>query len=213
MRASRTKARELAVEACRKHPEDSSLMLARMLRKNHPLHFASVERARDIVRICRGQKGAAKRHQADTPTESKKPGHQKQMPASLADPFEPFIMDGCQRVGIVSDIHVPYHSERAWEAAMRKLAENECDGILINGDFCDFYRISRYEKDPGARSFADELRMCIEGLEWIRAWFPKARIVLKEGNHEERWDHFIWTRAPELYNVEACRIQELLKLK
>jgi predicted phosphodiesterase len=134
------------------------------------------------------------------------------MPPSLSEPFTEFVFDGAERIGIISDIHVPYHSEKAWEAAMRRLSANKCDGILINGDFCDFYRISRYEKDPEARSFGDELRMCVEGLQYIRDWFPDARIVLKLGNHEERWDAFIWQRAPELYSVDACRIHELLRL-
>jgi hypothetical protein len=53
----------------------------------------------------------------------------------------------------------------------------------------------------------------ISGLEWIRHEFPKARIVFKLGNHEERWDHFIWNRAPEIYDLANVRIDELVKAK
>lgn len=208
----KSKAKQLAMELCQSHTEASSLSLARKLRKEHPLLFPSIEAARSIVRYIRGAKGEQIRRYAEAPRPLREPGEQPKMPASMANPFEEFVFDGCSRIGIISDIHVPYHSEQAWEAAMAKLQTNECDGILINGDFCDFYRISRYEKDPEARSFGDELRICVEGLQYVRDCFPKARIVFKLGNHEERFDVFIWQRAPELYSVEACRIHELLKL-
>lgn len=209
---NRTRARDIAVELCKQFLDASSLQLARKLRKDHPLHFHSVEYARTLVRSVRGAQGKKDRRLAEVPRAKRSAGEPPKMPPSLSEPFTEFVFDGAERVGIISDIHVPYHSEKAWEAAMRRLSANECDGILINGDFCDFYRISRYEKDPEARSFGDELRMCIEGLKYIRDWFPDARIVLKLGNHEERFDAFIWQRAPELYSVEACRIHELLRL-
>jgi predicted phosphodiesterase len=209
---ARTKARQVAIAMCEKYPDTESRQLARKLRTEHPKLYSSIDNARNHVRLIRGQLGKAKRNQADLPKAPGRAGQTPKMPQSLSEPFSKFVFDGAERVGIISDIHVPYHSERAWEAAMRRLCANECDGILINGDFCDFYRISRYEKDPEARSFGDELRMCIEGLQYIRDWFPAARIVLKLGNHEERFDAFIWQRAPELYSVQACRIHQLLKL-
>lgn len=209
---AQSKSREIAAELCKRFPHASALSLARKLKKDHSLLFSSVEAARRMVRDVFGVSGKAFVKYAEMPREKRKAGQQAAMPESLADPFEEFIFDGCNRVGIVSDIHIPYHSMKAWEAATAKLRSNKCDGILINGDFCDFYRCSRYEKDPEARSFADELKFCIEGLRYMRDKFPAARIVFKSGNHEERFDKFIWTRAPELYGIDSCRIQELLKL-
>lgn len=209
----KTKARELAVALCRQFPDAPNLQLARRLRRDHPLHFSTIDNARYMVRNIRGATGKSKRARAEQPRKLGRAGAVPPMPPSLAEPFEPFVMDGCKRVGIISDLHVPYHSDLAIRAAVKQLQDNAIDGLLINGDYCDFYRISRYEKDPGARSFADELRFCVEGLQHLRAHFPKARIVFKLGNHEERWDAFIWARAPELYNVQACRIHELLQLQ
>ena len=208
----KSKATLAAEQLCKDFPTASSLSLARRLKKEHPVTYATVEKARDAIRYARGAKGKKRAKHATVPRPKGVSGQLPEPPPSLADPFEEFVFDGCHRVGIISDIHVPYHSEKAWAAAMRRLKENRCDGILINGDFCDFYRISRYEKDPDARSFGDELRMCIEGLQYVRDYFPKSRIVFKLGNHEERFDGFIWQRAPELYSVEACRIYELLRL-
>ena len=208
----KSKARLIAAELCKQFPNTPSLQLARKLHKEHPLLYRDAEAARGVIRHVRGTKGKRHRSQADVPTPKRNAGEVRKLPESLAEPFTAFEMDGCSRIGIISDLHIPYHSDQACEAAVNKLLDNECDGLLINGDYCDFYAISRYQKDPEARSFGDELRMCREGLEWLRSQFPKARIVFKLGNHEERWDAFIWQRAPELYSVEACRIHELLKL-
>jgi predicted phosphodiesterase len=211
-RTPKSKARLLAEEICEKFPDASNLGLARKLRTEYPVHFASVELARNMVRVIRGAYGNDARKHATQPREKGQAGQLPSMPPSLAEPFEPFHVEGCKRVGIVSDIHVPYHSEQAWDAAMKHLAGNAIDTLVINGDYCDFYRLSRYEKDPGKRHFSEELKSCVEGLRWMRSVFPKARIVLKAGNHEERFDHFIWQRAPELYDVPQCRISDLLQL-
>jgi predicted phosphodiesterase len=212
MAAKKTKARLLAEELCAKFPNAPSLQLARMLHAKHPRQYRDIEAARSFVRLVRGVKGEKARPEATLPKPIGKAGERPKLPESLAEPFTEFTMDGCSRIGIISDLHIPYHSDQACEAAVGKLLDNNCDGLLINGDYCDFYSISRYQKDPEARSFGDELRMCREGLEWLRSQFPKARIVFKLGNHEERWDAFIWQRAPELYSIESCRIHELLKL-
>jgi predicted phosphodiesterase len=208
----KTAARLLAEELCAKFPDAPNLGLARRLKKEHPKHFASIEEARGFVRLIRGAFGKGNLGTASQPRPKGKAGQLPSMPPSLADPFDPFHVEGCKSVGIVSDIHVPYHSEKAWDAAVKQLKKNSIDTLLINGDYCDFYRLSRYEKDPGKRHFSEELKSCVAGLEWMRSLFPNARIILKAGNHEERFDAFIWQRAPELYDVPQCRLSDLLQL-
>jgi predicted phosphodiesterase len=134
------------------------------------------------------------------------------MPPSLSTAWEPFEIDA-KRVGIISDVHIPYHDETAFSAAVKELKKQSPDCLLINGDFADFYQVSRHQRDPHHRRFSEELKLVIGGLEWIRHEFPNARIVFKLGNHEERWDHFIWNRAPEIYDLANVRIDELVKAK
>lgn len=208
----KTAARMVAEKLCERFPDAPNLQLARRLRNENPKHFSSVEQARNHVRLIRGALGKKHKNIATQPRAKGVAGQLPSMPPSLADPFEPFVVEGCKSVGIVSDIHVPYHSERAWQCSVDQLKKNAIDTLLINGDYCDFYRLSRYEKDPGKRHFSEELKACVAGLEWMRSLFPKARIILKAGNHEERFDHFIWQRAPELYDVPQCRMSDLLQL-
>jgi len=201
----------LAEEICAKYPEHSNLGLAKRLRREHPEVYGSVEAARSAVRNVRGAIGKQKRPYATQVRKKGKAGAIPSMPPSFADAWEPFVLDA-KNIGIISDVHIPYHSVIAFDAAVRDLKTRALDCLLINGDFADFYQISRHQRDPKKRRMSEELKSVVAGLEWLRHEFPSTRIVLKLGNHEERWNHYIWNRAPEIYDVPACQIDQLLKL-
>jgi hypothetical protein len=74
--------------------------------------------------------------------------------------------------------------------------------ILLNGDIADHYSISRWQTDPRLRDFPGEINAVKFFLKGLREQFPKARIIYKHGNHEERYDKFLQLKAPELLEVE-----------
>lgn len=197
---------------CRKFPDASNTGLARRARSERPETFPSLEHARTTIRLIRGVKGNRQRKQATEPKAKGYSGQPIKMPPSMAEPFETFQIDS-KRCGIISDVHIPYHSEVAFGAAIKALKAIKIDTLLINGDFADFYQVSRHQRDPKHRRFSEELKSVVQGLEWLRSEFPKARIVYKLGNHEERWQVFIWNRAPEIYDLPAVQIDELLQAK
>ncbi len=198
-----------AERLCREFPEASNLSLARRLAKEFK---STIEAARDCVRAARGAKGKSSGKDTTLHRPKGKAGQLMKCPPSLAEPWEPYEAQKCSRVGVISDTHIPYHSEVALTAAIEDLKVKKIDTLVINGDFADFYQISRWQKDPRKRRFSEELGSVIEALEWIRQELPKAKIVYKDGNHEERWQHFIWNRAPEIYDLPACRMKDLLQL-
>jgi predicted phosphodiesterase len=120
------------------------------------------------------------------------------MPPSQAEPWLPFDLGITGKVGVLSDIHVPYHDETALRAAVDHLQGEKIDALLLNGDWADFYSISRHEKNPKHRNFKNELHAGRELLKWLRQEFPEARFVAKLGNHEERWASWLWQHAPEI---------------
>ena len=85
--------------------------------------------------------------------------------------------------------------------------------LLINGDLLDFHTLSRFVKDPAARKFPEERAIAKQFLARLRELFPKARIVFKEGNHDERLQHFVMERAPELYDETIFGLDSLLGLE
>ena len=201
-----------AEELCKKYPDHSNIGLAKKLRADYPECFSSVDGARGVVRLIRGVNGGRDRKLATQPRAKGKAGQVPKMPPSLADSWKPFDLGSGIRVGVISDTHIPYHSEVAFEAAVKNLKERNPDVLLLNGDIGDFYKISRWQRDPAKRSFGEERKLVIEGLAWLRSEFgKKCRFVYKLGNHEERWNHFVWNQCPEIYDLPQMQIDTLLE--
>lgn len=197
----------LAAEAlCRKIPEAPSRTLAKRLSSECQI---TLEMARSMIRVIRGQNGKGHRKDATVPRKTAKAGWRPSMPPSLAEPWTPFELDA-RRVAILSDIHVPYHDEKALSAAVEWCKTKSPDAVLLNGDSADFYSISRFQKNPAKRKFSAEVESITALLTWLRSEFPRARIVYKLGNHDERWDHWLWNHAPEICDLPQLRIDKML---
>lgn len=203
----RSALRLAAIELVTKMPGAPSRTLARRLATEHGV---TIEEARNIVRVTKGAHGEDHRKHADVKAELGKAGTKPAMPPSLAESWLPFEMTG-KRIAIFSDEHVPYHSELALNAAVKYAKKLNPDGILLNGDSADFYTISRWETNPKKRDLQAELKAQIAYTEWIASQFPKARKVRKKGNHCERWDHWLWNRAPEICDMERMRLENWLE--
>lgn len=190
---------EMAKRLCLKHPDAPAKTLARRLVRESSGAITQ-EQARKRISRQFGVNGKKDRKNAKpvAPREQRKAGEQRPMPKSLAESWTPHVMDVLGPVGIISDVHVPYHSEIAVASAIGFLKDQNLTGLLLNGDIADFYAISRYMKDPTQRDFKGELDAVRTFIEYVRHEFPQIPIVYKAGNHEERWTHWLWQHAPEI---------------
>ena len=104
----------------------------------------------------------------------------------------PYKLEGSV-VGVISDVHVPFHDKRATEAALRYMRSQGIDTLVINGDFMDMYQISAHDKDKRRSiTFGDELEEGRLILSQIRSYFGAGvQIIYQEGNHEERYERFL----------------------
>lgn len=212
----KTAAREVAEEACRRQPHQPSRTIARQLHEEHWQLFESVEKARTVVRYCRGRIGA--RHRREN--KDIIPGEEFSQ-ADGAIPLPPPVTSETWSVVpvefkqalVISDIHVPYHNAEAVQTALQYGRKRKPDAIILNGDLADFQSISFFERDPRRRHLRDELETCERFLEVLRDAFPRARILYKEGNHEERLWRYCWRNVPELADLEELSLGELLHLK
>lgn len=187
---------EMARNLVRRHPTHPARSLARRL-VEEANGAITLEQARTRIRNQFGQ-GGTKRFKSVAKRPARKPGQGVEMPASKAESWEPYVLDVTGIVGILSDIHVPYHSETALQAAVGHLKTVGIDALILNGDTCDFYTISRWVKNPKKRDFRGEIEAVRQLLSWLRQEFPGIPIVFKAGNHEERWAHWLWQHAPEI---------------
>lgn len=123
----------------------------------------------------------------------------------------PLQVDG-SRVLVLGDIHAPYHDLAALNAALTYGRRNRADTIILNGDFLDCHKISKYTKNPTSPSLAHEFSTGAAILKGIRAAFPAAKIVYKLGNHEERLGNHLKDSAPEVYGLFGG-IEEIYRTK
>lgn len=210
---------ELARALCEKYPKQESRSLAKRLYADNKLLFKNLESARTAVRYVRGTNGDRNRNVASVKVadgfgKKRKAGQGSTLtcPPSLAEEWTPYELPTGFGLSI-SDIHLPYHSEIAVNAAINHAKRRTPDWVLLNGDLADFYSVSRWDKDPKKRGLAKEVETIRSFLDWLRECFPKAKIVYKAGNHEERWDKFIWNKAPELFDIDQCRWDYILGLE
>lgn len=210
---TKTPHRLAAENLCRKFPDAPSRTLAKRLAAEFQV---TIEQARSAIRMVRGVAGkvqAKKCLDKSLFRAPRKAGEKPKMPPSLAKKWEPFELGSGIRVGILSDIHIPYHDEQALTAAVEHLKRRRPDVVLLNGDYGDFYTISRFLKNPKKRNFKREIKLQREGLQWLRSQFPKARLVYKLGNHDERYDHWMWNHAPEISDLPQVRLPSILGCK
>jgi len=118
-----------------------------------------------------------------------------------------------KRIGILSDIHLPYYDKKALVSAVNSIKNFDATTIILNGDIIDCYHLSNFDKDPRNRSFKYELDMLKNFFEDIRKAFPKARILYKIGNHEERYERAILQRLPALIDLDLVSFENVIKAK
>ena len=190
---------DMARRLCKRHPDAPARTLARRLVKDSK-GAITIEQARKRIARQFGVGGAKDRKYVKpvAPRAPRQAGEQLAMPKSMAEPWTPHVLSVLGRVGIISDVHVPYHSEIAVAAAIGYLKEQNLSGLLLNGDIADFYAISRYMKDPAQRDFKGELDAVREFIRWLRQEFPAIPIIYKTGNHEDRWKHWLYQHAAEI---------------
>lgn len=201
---------QLAREFIERFPDAENRTIARVMFKERPKVFVSLDSARSVIRVLRGAKGYAP---VSDKSAIKPLGWQKNvMPKTLAAPREDFVISGKNRVLILSDIHIPYHDAKALKTAIEHGKKFNPTIVLLNGDVGDFYAVSDHSKDP-RRLMAEELDALRQFLFYIRAQFPKARILYKIGNHETRVERYLTKNAPVILGVAEFKIESFLKFE
>ncbi len=199
---------ERAQQLCREFPDADTRTLAKRLAREFK---CTIEQARSSLRRVRGQVGKAHRKHATVPKKAGKAGAKPKLPPSQSEEWKPLNLDPGKTL-CLSDIHIPYHDSAAVEAAVTWARRRKPDTVLLNGDTLDFYTISRWIKDPRKRDFKAELEAGVEFLRWLRNKFSSSRIIFKVGNHEDRWNHWLWNSAPEICDLPHVQLDAILEL-
>jgi len=103
------------------------------------------------------------------------------------------------KIVCIGDLHIPYHHSKSVAWALRFIKDHKPNRIILLGDCIDFYSVSRFERDPQKRDLDWELRITKEFIEQIDSFSVPVSFVV--GNHEHRYQKWLWANAVELSNI------------
>lgn len=103
-------------------------------------------------------------------------------------------------VVIASDIHIPFQDDGAVRSFIKYCKEKQPEVVVLNGDVLDMFMLSRFTKGEG-RNPLEEMTMCQGFLDSLRKAVPNADIYYVIGNHENRLEKYVLTKAPELASL------------
>lgn len=195
---------EIAQDYINQNPGVPTCALSRGLHKEYPEIFHSDESARKAIRYVKGANGDADR---------KRRGFEPKLPDTSEHIWLPFNLEPTpkDRIALLSDIHIPYHNKQALELAIAEAKRIGATVILLNGDTMDCHEGSKYETDPRERRYREEVPLVRQFLHFLRHKFPKARIIWKDGNHDERLYLYLRRHAPALLGVDVFSQESVLK--
>lgn len=177
--------------------------------------FKDVEDARGVLRYIEGKYGEwHKKIVINTAfvKDEPRPYNPYNLPDSDEESFTPYYIRGHKRGLIINDIHLPYQNNEAITACFNHAKKNKPDFIFINGDLLDFHLLSYFQKDPRKKRFSEELDMAKKFFQILQKTF-KAKIYFKFGNHEERYDTFLYQKAHELKGVEEFELENIINAR
>jgi len=194
--------------------EMPTLKLARIMYSENNLLFKDVEDARKVLRGIEGKtgKGTTSKTKVTHPYADRPRGNIYNLPKSEEADFEPYKITGVKNLGIICDLHAPYHNIDATTTAISYLKESKVDGLLLNGDSIDCHKLSRYVKDPKKRDFKYELDV-FKSIFDILMKELDCPIFFKLGNHEERYQNFLYEKASELKGIEEFEFSNILQAR
>jgi predicted phosphodiesterase len=135
------------------------------------------------------------------------------LPESFEESFEHYHFPArFKNIGVMSDIHIPYHSNSAIEEAIDYFINKKVDSIFLNGDILDCYMLSKFQPDPRKRHFGEEILAFQQFIRTLKKNVTQ-NIYYKIGNHEERYEKMMIVKAPEFLGVPHFDFENVLGCK
>lgn len=205
---------KIILEYLDKFPNTFSRTLARIIYRDTKPLFDNEDQARTYIRMYRGALGDGHRQRVKNKKHFQPINeffiNQFNLPESDADDFPPYQIDSkIDRLLIMADMHIPYHDIEAITLVLNEGKKMGCNGILLDGDILDCVQLSRFVHDPRERKFKEEVKMGIKFLAILRKEF-NCPIYYKLGNHEERYQKYMFIKAAELIGIEEYNIENIL---
>lgn len=198
-----------------KYGDDTPIRkLSRIMYRENRLLFKDEEEARSFIRyIERGRgRGSGKNRLLGTARDQQRPINPYKIPQSEELNYRPFVISGYNRVGILSDMHIPFHNLEATTRAIGCLKKEKIDALLLLGDMIDAHTLSKFLINPNSKKFKYEL----DAFKDMINVFEKnlgCKIFFKIGNHEERYEKFLYQKSAELEGIDEFKFENIIKAR
>ena len=198
-----------------KFPKASKRAIARKIQKDHPKMFATWENIRSEVKRCTTKNKRRNRIKNPIIRETDfSYDNPYGFPESDEAVYEPYVLPKVNNnIGLLYDIHNPYHNIPALTCAIKYLQEQKINTLILAGDAMDCYKASRFSQDPSKRNLRGEIESMREMLQSFQKAFPLAKIFYLCGNHELRWELLLRNKAPEICDMDEFRLDIILGLR
>jgi predicted phosphodiesterase len=131
------------------------------------------------------------------------------LPQSFEEQFEHYhLPEDLRNVGIMNDVHIPYHSNEAIDESLNYFVKKGIDGIFLNGDIIDCYMLSKFNPDPRMRHFREEIEAFKHFISTLKS--ITKNIFFKIGNHEERYERVMIQHCPEFLDIPQFELENVL---
>lgn len=137
-----------------------------------------------------------------------------ELPEEIKTYVEPYKIKNNSNILILSDTHIKFQNNKAIDLAIEYSKFNyKIDVVLLLGDILDMYAVSKYAKEQKMPELQKEINATKQFLKYIRLNFAKQQIIYVQGNHEERIEKFLMSKATELSSLDCLQLNELLDFK
>ena len=139
--------------------------------------------------------------------------HRDSKPYCQNNSHSPAVISAPNSILLLNDVQLPFEDRHAIKNAIEVGKENKAKTIVLRGDLIDFFAIKKFISNPKERKLKHELAHAKTFLATLRKSFPLARILYKQGNHDFRWNKYLWIHAEQLSDVDDFQLENILGLK
>lgn len=208
---------QVVKEYLEQFPSTKHLTLAKKIKEETGPIFDDVDQVRSMIRYYTGSQGeysrkaiSDRRFMRNNTIDSGENPYG--LPESDALEYPIFKIPKAQnRILVVGDTHVPYQDNRAITAAVNWAKEHDINTVYLNGDIIDNHQLSYFMKDPRKKKFVEERDVLWRFLDVFQELLPNAVFYYKAGNHEERFENYLMTHAPAIFDTEEYHFDILMR--
>lgn len=117
------------------------------------------------------------------------------------------------RIAVFGDIHFPFQHRQAWLFALKILPEINIDLIFGLGDWFDLEQVGKFQVPPNRMmTLQYDIQKTYKELTRLRLMMPNVPIEIILGNHERRYDKFLYSKGPQIAGLKGHSIRGAFQL-